>query len=189
MVLTTSTAEYDNDPTDPEAPFRSAHDSAIFAHLPRKTRDFLGVSLPTESGGPSRRDSTLNAAGDRKSRGSVDTLRNPFGPDEMVDNDTADEDEVEVDLASWGLDSFIPKEKGTKKNKEPARGALNVQVVQPSVVQRPSTSRSLSLGTFNDLGIADSHGRSRSITCPFNMANCLSSTIFISPLLFFTCTY
>ena len=108
-------SEYDNDPDDPNAPYRSAQDSAIFAHFRRNpaarpelsSRNYLGVSVPSDVGsiGPRR---------SRRSRGSIDALRkNPFGADYNSESEEDDRDgqAVEVDLASWGLDAFIPKEK------------------------------------------------------------------------------
>ena len=49
----------------------------------------------------------------RASRGSLDALRNPFGHDDRwSDEEEGDEEELEVDLASWGLDALVAKEKG-----------------------------------------------------------------------------
>lgn len=108
---THSVLEYDNDPSNPEAPYRSAHESAIFAHLRRNVRpgvvsrksDYLGVSLPSETGSLGGRESALDG---RRSRSSIDALRNPFKGDDHTEYDEEDNgDELEVDLASWG--SFI----------------------------------------------------------------------------------
>ena len=87
--------EYDNDPENPNAPRKSAYDSAIFIPLrkanttirnmkqpPPDSPDFLGVKLPSESGLPSEAGDTR-----RRSKASVDLLRNPFGEDEEDDND------------------------------------------------------------------------------------------------------
>lgn len=52
----------------------------------------------------------------RKSRATVTELYNPFGADEF-DEEHGEEEQLEVDLASWGLDSFMPKEKGSRASK------------------------------------------------------------------------
>ena len=53
----------------------------------------------------------------------MDALRNPFGADHISESeDDRDEQAIEVDLASWGLDAFIPKEKSKSaksKGKQP----------------------------------------------------------------------
>ena len=98
-----SVPEYDNDSEDPSKPQRSAQESAIF--LPfrnrpirplapeRKSTDYLGVNLPSEAGSIAPRESL---AWDRKSRASVDALRNPFGRDSTYDG-LGMEDEEEDD--------------------------------------------------------------------------------------------
>jgi hypothetical protein len=137
--------EYDNDPTNPEAPFRSAHDSAIFTHLRRQPRfrpssrksvDYLGISLPSDAGSVGGRESILNVGvdADRRSQSSVDALRNPFNREDTVDDDYSQvgEEEMEVDLSSWGLDSFIPKEKGSKSSRHKAKSRSSFSVTQRS---------------------------------------------------------
>ncbi|KAF7433424.1 hypothetical protein PC9H_005376 [Pleurotus ostreatus] len=123
LQLAAALIEYDNDTSNPEAPYRSAHDSAIFAHLrqngmmrpptERRQSDYLGVSVPSESGSLGGRESALET---RRSRGSSDALRNPFaqGGDDTPEEDDRSHENLEVDLASWGLDAFMPKEKGAK---------------------------------------------------------------------------
>ncbi|KAG1768221.1 hypothetical protein EDD22DRAFT_873430 [Suillus occidentalis] len=124
LQLAAALLEYDNDPTNPYLPLVSAHDSAIFAHLrrgvgqSRKSTDYLGVAVPSEAG-----DST---PGHRRSRSSIDGLRNPFGADD--DEELEDEEAGEVDLASWGLDQFIKdkaKAKGKAKAKSEVTGAMD----------------------------------------------------------------
>jgi hypothetical protein len=70
------------------------------------SRNSLGVPVPSDAGsiGPRR---------SRGSRGSIDALRNPFGADYNSESEEDDREgqAIEVDLASWGLDAFIPKEK------------------------------------------------------------------------------
>lgn len=118
--------EYDNDNDNPDTPHRSAHESAIFAHL-RRT---VGTRAPVVSH-RNNHDATSTLAGNstldkvrsRASRGSIDALRNPFGADDSLleyENE-GEEDELEVDLASWGLDAFMPKDKLSRTGKGKAK--------------------------------------------------------------------
>lgn len=83
----------------------------------KRSTDYLSVGLPSDDV-----PTTLN----RRSRASTfDALHNPFGPDEQdpeVPSDEEDEEmeEMEVDLASWGLDALMTKnkEKGKEKAKD-----------------------------------------------------------------------
>lgn len=152
--------EYDNDPDNPDAPFRSAHESAIFAHLrrhdplnkPRRSIDYLGVQVPSEVG---------SDPPNRKSKASVDALRNPFGNADDED-ESAHEDGVEVDLTSWGLDAFMEKNKAKGKGKGRAKSEIlpNPHAAGPvrtahSVAGDTPHSRnvrSMSLGALNDFG-------------------------------------
>lgn len=146
--------EYDNDPDDPDAPYRSAKDSAIFAHLrknpaarpdgPSRRSDYLGVSIPSEMGSLGGRESVLDT---RKSRASrISSLRNPFGPDNASDFGEAEEGEeaegLEVDLASWGLDAFIPKEKSKSAK---AKGKQAVSTLESPRSRLPSTNHDSSI--------------------------------------------
>ncbi len=71
------------------------------------------MSLPSESGSLGGRESAFESRRSRASRGSLDALRNPFSHDDRwSDEEEGDEEELEVDLASWGLDALIAKEKG-----------------------------------------------------------------------------
>jgi hypothetical protein len=65
------------------------------------------------------RNSTLDNTKSRASRGSIDALRNPFGADDsLLEYENEDEEEeLEVDLASWGLDAFMPKDKASRPGK------------------------------------------------------------------------
>lgn len=159
LQLAAALLEYDNDPTNPNVPLVSAHDSAIFAHLrrgqSRKSTDYLGVSVPSETG-----DST---PGHRRSRSSIDGLRNPFGPDD--DEELEDEEAGEVDLASWGLDGFI-KDKDKAKAKGKAKAKSEVLPNPHPVVMtyrnarsaiddgpRGRLSRPISMGAMDDFGV------------------------------------
>ena len=179
----TSQPEYDNDPDDPEAPYRSAQESAIFSHMRRALRsdmlgsveggqstDYLGLTAPSELTVP--QDT-------RRSRTSQSImLNNPFGVDDETDNG---EEAGEVDLVSWGLDTFIPKEKGNKSGKGKAKSDVQPQTRQFSsapVGQRPQTrphGRAMSVGDFGAGGVfldADSLGglRRNSISDPLDAA-------------------
>ena len=153
-------AEYDNDPDNPDAPHRSAHESAIFAHLrrnvplnkSRRSTDYLGVQVPSEVG---------SDPPNRRSRASIDALRNPFGNADDED-ESPDEDGVEVDLTSWGLDAFMDKNKARGKGKGRAKSEIlpNPHVGDPvrtahSVAGDTPHSRkmrSMSVGALNDFG-------------------------------------
>ncbi|KAG0709620.1 hypothetical protein DFH29DRAFT_885031 [Suillus ampliporus] len=155
LQLAAALLEYDNDPTNPDLPLVSAHDSAIFAHLrrTRKSTDYLGVSVPSEAG-----DST---PGQRRSRGSIDGLRNPFGADD--DEELEDEEAGEVDLASWGLDQFI-KDKAKGKGKAKAKSEVLPNPHPVAMAHRNARSaiddgprgrlsRPASTGAMNDFGV------------------------------------
>lgn len=155
LQLAAALIEYDNDAEDPAIPRRSAQESAIFAHLrrnPAARPDIRKSQLGTSQSG---RDSLAETKRSRASRGSIDALRNPFAADEASEYDEEEERaEMEVDLSSWGLDAFIPKEKGdrSKKGKEK----------QGSVAVR---SRKVSQGPhqeFGELGDAAAHSRAAS---------------------------
>lgn len=155
LQLAAALIEYDNDPSNPETPCRFAQDSAIFAHLrrnPRRSKDYLGVTVPSEAG---------SDPAQKKLRGSLGALRNPF---ESADDDdeAPDHGGLEVDLTSWGLDAFIDRDKkGKGKGKAHAEGLPNPH---PAPLQGQSVgangetartrgARSMSMGTLNDFGV------------------------------------
>ncbi|KXN90241.1 hypothetical protein AN958_04032 [Leucoagaricus sp. SymC.cos] len=196
LQLAAALLEYDNDPDDPYAPRRSAQDSAIFAHFRRhlpaaapqaavRQSDYLGVSLPSETESLGGRESV---PGTRRSRGSIDALRNPFGVDSN-DGEEEGEEEMEVDLTSWGLDAFMPKEKSKKgKGKAPSVAATapptttvrsHIPSANPEQVflaprRAISYSRSMSLGGSVDFlreaGNNQADLRRRSIASPLDVA-------------------
>jgi hypothetical protein len=147
--------EYDNDPEDPHKPTRSAQESAIFANFRRNPRsyppptpvqtDYLGVSvdgaehgvLPTESNPRASRASAL----------SINTIGNPFGVDDQITEEGPQEEELEVDLTSWGLDAFMPKDKANAKGKQKATAeSVRSQPIQSAVPSRqPHTSHEATL--------------------------------------------
>ena len=189
-----SSVEYDNDLDNPDTPRRYAQESAIFAHFRRnpaaasrialRQSDYLGINLPSETGSLGGKESAL---GTRRSRGSIDALRNPFGADS---NDGEEEaEDIEVDLTSWGLDAFIAKDKSGKgKGKVPSiaatapptttvRSHLLPGSEQAFLAPRRaiSYSRSMSLGSSVDLlrqaGNAPADSRRRSIASPLDVVN------------------
>ncbi|KZT74264.1 hypothetical protein DAEQUDRAFT_734624 [Daedalea quercina L-15889] len=139
----------------------------------RRSTDYLGVTLPSEVGsirGPESvyggRESIMDG---RRSRSSTDALRNPFGRDStyegMLDEEEDEEREaMEVDLASWGLDGYIPEDKGKGKQKAKSDTLPNPHDLP---LRRPAglrsepgrsgmhASRSMSMGNFGDFGEGD----------------------------------
>ncbi|KAL4242046.1 hypothetical protein ABKN59_000583 [Abortiporus biennis] len=180
LQLAAALLEYDNDDSNPNAPRRNAKESAIFAHLrrnlpprsttARRSTDYLGAAAPSDTGSMNGRESALDT---RKSRGSIDALRNPFGRDSTY-GELENEAELEVDLASWGLDAFIPKEKGSKK-KGKAPALPNPYDPPPTdSARRPDGGRT-SLGSIGNLGeltrpSLDADGRRHSAGDILNMA-------------------
>jgi hypothetical protein len=154
--------EYDNDPSDPTKPFYSAHESAIFAHLRRipplppqrrKSIDYLSVDLPGDHATGSRVESVQGLS---RTPSTAEVLRNPFGRDTIFSDGAPEEgeDEMEVDLSSWGLDSFVPKEKGgSSKN---SKGEVKVAALPNphTSTHAPSyrSGRSQSMGNMDSFG-------------------------------------
>jgi len=168
--------EYDNDPDDPYAPYRSAQDSAIFAHFRRnpaakpgtdaRRSDYIDLSFPSELGSTKGRESMVGTQRSRQSLSSVNALRNPFNGDLASETHEGYEEEEsetgEVDLSSWGLEVFIPKDKtrSTKSRKTSAHAVESTgasvhpaakQVSQIVPAQRGRvTSKSVSVGGLNE---------------------------------------
>jgi hypothetical protein len=181
--------EYDNDPEDPEKQFRSAHESAIFAHLRRipplppqrrKSVDYLSIELPGDETAGSKTESGPA----EHIANSGDGLRNPFGRDTMFSDGapaTAEEEgEMEVDLASWGLSSFIPKEKGGASSKNKGKESVTALPNPHATTQASSyrSTRSLSMGNLDSFGTLDSpspavpdHARRRSLGSALELGN------------------
>lgn len=108
------------------------------------------MSMPSE-GSQGGRESALSHG---RARSSIDALRNPFAADGAASEDLDEEAKaMEVDLASWGLDSFMPKEKAVKKKKEKEQ-LKDLPNPHPSVQQGASrTSRALSMSAADSLGL------------------------------------
>ncbi|KAK0230790.1 hypothetical protein IW262DRAFT_1445119 [Armillaria fumosa] len=196
LQLAAALLEYDNDPTNPDAPYRSAHESALFAHLRRNVRPSAvatqrrsttqGVSLPSEGASGGGRESVLDG---RRSRGSTFALRNPFGADDYYEEEEELEEEngreqeqaPEMDLTSWGLEAFISKDKSSKdkgKGKEtnlyPLSSVSSHIPHQTSPITgftpRPRPTRSMSVGDFDHL-IPSEDTRRKSIGSPLDLAD------------------
>ncbi|KAJ3741156.1 hypothetical protein DFH05DRAFT_1504777 [Lentinula detonsa] len=190
LQLAAALLEYDNDPSNPSAPYRSAHESAIFAHLRRnparphvvsqRKSDYLGVALPSET------DSVLD--GRRKSRAStIGPLRNPFGADDHFEEEPEEQEvqeeagDMDLDLTSWGLDAFMSKDKngkgkGKAKSLPSAHPLSAVQAHFPKtndvlgeVQRRPRATRSLSVGNYDLLSPAEEMRR-KSIGSPLDLS-------------------
>lgn len=181
--------EYDNDPSDPEKPFISAHESAIFAHLRRipplptqrrKSVDYLSVELPGDDAAGSRVDSAHEHVA---AQGSVDGLRNPFRGDTIVSDGGVifgeDGAEMEVDLTSWGLDSFIPKEKGGAGKKNKGKEKVTALPNPHATTQASSyrSTRSLSLGNLDSFGTGGAFLDSPSTAVPDTRRRSLGSAL------------
>ncbi len=194
--MLTFRVEYDNDLEDPEKPFRSAHESAIFAHLRRipplppqrrKSVDYLSIELPGDETAGSRTESGPEHVARQN---SGDGLSNPFGRDTIVSDGilAEEEGEMEVDLASWGLTSFIPKEKGgassKKKGKEKVTALPNPHATTQASSYR--STRSLSMGNLESFGtggafldspstVTPDHARRKSLGSALELGNQQSS--------------
>ncbi|KAG6814167.1 hypothetical protein H0H92_000843 [Tricholoma furcatifolium] len=149
LQLAAALLEYDNDLDNPDAPNRSAQESAIFLpfrqtalHRGRKN-DYLGVPIPGE-GVPSARSIKSSSALAHQSRMSISTLHNPFGRDDHLEEEETqqEQEEIEVDLSSWGLDAFIPKDKASKngKGKEKSTDPLSPHSVSSVTAHQPYTN-------------------------------------------------
>lgn len=155
--------EYDNDPTDPDKPFYSAQESAIFAparnsrlgpYPPRRSSNYLGVNLPSEGG------STPADLQHGRAPSSLSGLMvtNPFmkGADDEMEPAEGEEavhpaEDLEVDLASWGLDTFIPKDKEKARKKKGKGKAREVELPNPHDGPSRPASRAASVD-LNNLG-------------------------------------
>ncbi|KAI0701812.1 hypothetical protein BC835DRAFT_178563 [Cytidiella melzeri] len=204
LQLAKALIEYDNEYLPPEQPRKVAEESAIFRALRRnlpsrqplqqRNTDFLGVSLPSETdfnhGGRrsmTNGESTLDSAY-RKSIASVDNLRNPFGRDSTIEGGSTGE-EIEVDLASWGLDAFDEKTK--KKGKRLQRQESDAASVLPNPhpplqnspvrTRPPMSTRTMSMGNIPfltsssrddmDLGAGDAFPDARTSISPAPSSN------------------
>ncbi|KAJ7638798.1 hypothetical protein FB45DRAFT_1023562 [Roridomyces roridus] len=185
LQLAAALLEYDNDPTNPEAPRRSAQESAIFANFRRaqsraqvaaRKSDYLSVALPSETGSLAGRESG------RGSRASLNMLRNPFGADDMGDYEDEEEEEegeMDLDLSSWGLDAFMPKDKEAKGSKRRSRTTTlpNPHPVLPGPAAQSAgdaprrTTRSMSVGNLDQMTGVIEENRRKSFGSPLDLEN------------------
>ncbi|KAF7332198.1 hypothetical protein MKEN_00100800 [Mycena kentingensis (nom. inval.)] len=183
LQLAAALLEYDNDATNPDAPGnRSAHESAIFANFRRGRRkaprknDYLSVALPSDAGSLGGRESAMSG------RRSLHMMRNPFGATDESgyyddDEDELDEEqeELQVDLSSWGLDAFMSKAaqeaKTTKRRSRtatlpnphahPVGAPLRSPTFAPETANR--TTRSMSVGNLEQMTSEIEAGRRKSM--------------------------
>lgn len=119
----------------------------------RRSTDYLGVPTDLDGGSFVGRESVAET---RRSRASTDALKNPFGRDSTYGDLDQQVEDMEVDLASWGLDQFIPKEKGSRKQKNKEGQLPNPFPASPTGADPPTrkleSSRSASLGNLESFG-------------------------------------
>ncbi|KAH9179632.1 hypothetical protein EDB89DRAFT_2217226 [Lactarius sanguifluus] len=186
LQLAAALIEYDNDPSDPDKPFRSAHESAIFAHLrripplppqPRKSVDYLSVDLPGDNASGARADSAM---GHSRAPSSTDMLKNPFGRDTIASDGVLEEgkeEELEVDLTSWGLDSFIPKDKARRGKNSKGKDKVETLPNPHAVTQSYRSVRSLSMGNLDSFGVGGAFLDSPSTAAPERRRRSLGSAL------------
>ena len=122
--------------------------------MSRRSTDHLGVRLPNERGSVAGRESVLENHDPRRSRASIDMMRNPFSTTE--EDPEEEEGEIDdVDLESWGLNRLLGdegKEKGSKK--KPNSRLPKLEEIQQ--VQGPLSPglgpRAVSMGNFDNIG-------------------------------------
>ena len=115
------------------------------------------MKAPGDRGSVAGRESTYDNHDSRKSRASIDMLRNPFSPaEEDVEEEDEDEENMDdLDLESWGLNDLLGdkgKEKGSKR-----KG--NHRLPNPHEIQyakgplSPGLGpRAVSMGNFDNIG-------------------------------------
>ena len=108
-------------------------------------------------------------------------LRNPFGRDTIVSESGFEEveNELEVDLTSWGLDSFIPKDKA--RNSKNSKGKDKVETLpNPHAATQASSYRavrSMSMGNLDAFGAGGAFLDSPSTTAPERRRKSLGSAL------------
>ncbi len=108
-------------------------------------------------------------------------LKNPFGRDTIASDglpEEGEEDNIEVDLTSWGLDSFIPKDKARNKH---SKGKDRVETLpNPHAATQASSYRSvrsLSLGNLDSFGVGGAFLDSESTAAPERRRRSLGSAL------------
>lgn len=111
------------------------------------------MKLPSDRGSVAGRESVYDNYDSRRSRASIDMLRNPFSPPEGDEEEEENMDDL--DLGSWGLDDLLGekgKEKGSKRKS-------NSGLPKPHEIQQSKGPlspglgpRAVSMGNFDTIG-------------------------------------
>jgi len=134
------------------AQFRQHKEERPRSAVSRHGTDHLAVKLPSDRGSVAGRESILDNNDSRRSRASIDMLRNPFSPtEEDVEEEEAMDD---LDLESWGLNDLLGdkgKEKDSKR--KPSRLPDPHEVQQSKGPLSPGIGpRAVSMGNFDNIG-------------------------------------
>lgn len=147
-----------------------------------RSNDYLGVSLPSDSGAPTESHGPYKDM-TRRSKASIDMLHNPFGGEVEEEEEEGEEEEpeleeedMEVDLASWGLDSLIPDKKERKSARGKGKAKSDILNNKGRAAPGMSHSRSASMplveldegGSVLDAGL---DFRRNSISNPLDLAD------------------
>ena len=125
--------------------------------MSRRSVDHLGVKLPSEGGSVVGLEPAPDNHDLRRSRASIDMMRNPFSPtEEDVEEEEEEEEENldDLDLESWGLDNLLGdkgKEKGSKKKPNRLQNPHEIQHTKGPL--SPGLGpRAVSMGNFDNIG-------------------------------------
>ena len=144
----------------------------------RKSVDYLGIELPGDNASDQRVESADEPAA---TMSMVDTLRNPFGRNTIVSEGAfgEDDDEMEVDLTSWGLSSLIPKEKdgGGKKSKGKEKVTALPNPHANTQASSYRSTRSMSMGNIDAFGAGGAFLDSDSAATPEMRRRSLGSAL------------
>jgi hypothetical protein len=112
---------------------------------------------------------------------SMDMLRNPFGRDTIISEGFPEEgeDDIEVDLTSWGLDSFIPKDKSRSSKNSKGKDKIETLPNPHAATQASSyrAVRSLSMGNLDSFGAGGAFLDSPSTASPDRRRRSLGSAL------------
>ncbi|QRV72854.1 nuclear receptor corepressor 2 [Ceratobasidium sp. AG-Ba] len=153
LQLAQALLEYDNDTLPPEAPRRSAQESAIFAHLrrtggparpiasvystagPRRSADYLGVKLPhSAEEDPAETELGTGLRGSVGARRSIDirTAQNTRKSMDVLTSDWTDKRASKVDPSELGyLGTPDEEEEGPEGGMDLSSWGLDKYVVKP----------------------------------------------------------
>ncbi len=174
IALAAALLEYDNDPDDPIKPKRSAQESAIFAHLrrsgpvpkpesvleyddlpePRRSKDFLKVPLPSDDASLfAPMEPTLGSRASIDGRRSLDVLREhgeQFFQSTQEEESEESHSDDDVDLGSWGLDTFIPPKSKPKEKPAKRPGPSRVRPASEHLDNPPNAQSPQSISYSQD---------------------------------------